>query len=235
MKIQTCVLWAGMTLSAFVHAEQVEYDLQKVRSLIEQKEYAQAFALQQKYFDVSRDADDQFGVRLSFALGDWAELAEVYPPAMEALRNRIEEHESTLLSGSGDFDTMMEYSAFNELLGEQGATVEVFRAIDERYPEQADSLYIAVKDELFAQQEYQLIYKYLTDPIYAYEQARHRRELDLSHVRTGRIKGDRFHTDKSYSQSVYELLQMAESLGLIEEYNEIKKRHKAYVDLYQKP
>ncbi|UTF61092.1 hypothetical protein [Gilvimarinus sp. DA14] len=233
MKLTSYLLLLGLCCSAPVYADKVDYDMQKIHSLVEQEKYAEALSMHQVYFAESRDAEGQFGVRLSFALADWAKLGELYPPAMTALQNIAAEHKEQLLDGRGDFDMMMEFASINEYIGDPRATIEVFRAVDQAYPEQSRSLFFAVREELFAQQEYQLIHKFVEDPIYAFEQARNHRELRLSQARKGKYKMDLFQMDKVYSRSVHELLQMTESLGLIEDYDEIKKRHKAYMDLYR--
>src|SRR4051812_34817029 len=46
----------------------------------------------------------QYGVRLSFALSAWWELASKYPPAMEALRRARDTAEANVRSQDGKFD-----------------------------------------------------------------------------------------------------------------------------------
>jgi hypothetical protein len=79
------------------------------------------------------------GVRLSFALGAWAELAEAYPPARDALIQIRDSKARQLLQGEGDRDTFDDVEAINSHLGDRRATYEVFRQLREMQPGVADA------------------------------------------------------------------------------------------------
>lgn len=59
--------------------------LTEVRELSTQRRDDEALALLGRYFESSRGDGAEAGVRLSFALGVWEELADRHPPAREAL------------------------------------------------------------------------------------------------------------------------------------------------------
>ncbi|MCP8898044.1 hypothetical protein [Gilvimarinus xylanilyticus] len=232
MQFKTLALVTAMVVSAPAWAQGTQEDLQEAQRLLQAGEYAESLEAHQTFFEQSKRVDSMTGVRLSFALSSWAELGKVYPPAQAALQSLADGLKQQLWNGEGDFDVMADYSSINTYLGESQATVKVFRHVAQEYPEQADRQFIAVRDELFAAQEYELIARFLDDPVFAFEQARNDRERDLSYVRTGhRYQPDIFSTNQKYSQKIHELLQMTESLGMTEAYSEIQKRHKAYMAL----
>lgn len=232
MQIKTLALITAMAVSAPVWAQGEKEDLKEAQRLLQAGEYAESLEAHQVFFEQSKDVEPMGAVRLSYALASWAELSEVYPPALEALQSLADGLKQQLWSGEGDFDVMAEYAAINEFLGEPAATIKVFRHVAQEYPEQAQYQFFPVRDALFAAQEYELIARFIDDPIYAFEKARNDRERDLSYVRTGdQYQPDMFYTNKTYSQKIHELLRMTESLGMTEAYNEIQKRHKAYMAL----
>src|SRR6185503_2215938 len=70
-----------------------------------------------------------YGVRLSYALSDWAELGKVYPKALETLKGIRDEKASRLLTGQTDRHLFHDVESINDHLNESVATVELFKAI----------------------------------------------------------------------------------------------------------
>jgi hypothetical protein len=124
------------------------------------------------------------GVRLSFALGYWFQLAEAYPPAMAKLidvrddaRRRVEEnHDERVV-----FEHFQELAAINDRLGEADATVDAFRWLDERDSPGTRRVYRLAQPSLVLAKEYALCGKYL-EPEPAFERMadsyRHMREYE---------------------------------------------------------
>lgn len=57
------------------------------------------------------------GVRLSFALGYWLELAEQYPPARAALQSVLDEKTARLERGDQDWELFNDVTAINRESG----------------------------------------------------------------------------------------------------------------------
>lgn len=139
--------------------------LDQARELANQGQYEEALERHIWFHDNAlKHRSSLAGVRLSFALSAWLELGEDYPPALEALIVIRDEKAQRLAIGEGDSDLMMDVSAINQHLGESDRTLDLFRIIDEQFPEQAESAFICVRDELLANREYALSNKYLDDP-----------------------------------------------------------------------
>lgn len=76
-----------------------------------------------------------YGVRLSFALRYWMELADEYPEARTALKRIRDEKTTRLLDGDSNRDFFHDVESINERLENEEATYELFAAIEKAKPE----------------------------------------------------------------------------------------------------
>jgi len=104
-----------------------------------------------------------YGVRLSFALGYWRELAEVYPPAMVKLKEARDEAEKKVINGKNLKESFHDMVSINRELGDESRTKEVFTLLDSRDPESAKKVYDLAQPALINSKEYKLCGKYV-DP-----------------------------------------------------------------------
>ena len=72
------------------------------------------------------------GVRLSFALGDWANLAAKHPPALAALNLARDTAEADVRSGQEAVASFQDFAAINREMDEPGRTVALFMWIEAR-------------------------------------------------------------------------------------------------------
>lgn len=80
------------------------------------------------------------GVRLSFALAYWRELAAVFPPAMMALKHTRDEAEGAVRD-KPDFHTFHEVASLNRYLEDELRTADLFIKVAETDHATADHLY----------------------------------------------------------------------------------------------
>jgi len=113
-----------------------------------------------------------YGVRLSYALSDWAELGKMYPKALQTLKGIRDEKTSRLLAGQVDRQLFHDVESINDHLNESLATVELFKAIQATRPDFAASIYDLADEALIAAEEYVLAAKYLTEPLSRFEFAK---------------------------------------------------------------
>ena len=109
----------------------------------------------------------QYGVRLSFALSYWKELADKYPPALASLLALRDSGTAALESGHGGAELIHDVRAINKKLGEGAETIRLFRIIDQCNPELAKQCFRFVKDELLDRGETELFCRY-ADGLAAY-------------------------------------------------------------------
>src|SRR5262245_46444849 len=89
------------------------------------------------------------GVRLSFALGYWLRLADVYPPARVALV-RTRDETAAAFAAEPNFDRFNDLAAFNERLGDGLRTADAFATVARRDPATAGRLYHVAEPFLVA-------------------------------------------------------------------------------------
>ncbi len=105
------------------------------------------------------------GVRLSFALAFWMELAEVYPPARVALEAIVIDKTQRLAAGVQDRQLFRDVNAINEYLDQPAATAELFETLDKNRPDFAKAYANDALEALAKAGKFHLAAKYLPDPI----------------------------------------------------------------------
>jgi hypothetical protein len=106
-----------------------------------------------------------YGVRLSFALAHWKDLAEVYPPALAALHEVLDDKRRRLLSGEHDRELFHDVEALNRCLGASVETSKLFGVLDREAPKFAQECSDFALGALVEAEEFTLAAKYLPDPV----------------------------------------------------------------------
>ena len=105
----------------------------------------------------------QYGVRLSFALSYWHDLAKEYEPAMVAFvecRN-IAARRASDEKGQTGYQFFHDAMAFNRCLGDHQSTSNLFKQIHEEDPDTAESVYRLAQDSLMKTGHFALCDRYL--------------------------------------------------------------------------
>lgn len=129
------------------------------------------------------------GVRLSYALEDWANLGAKYPPALEKLKAVRDESEAHVRSDKEAWQWFADFAAINKQLKTEGLTKELFVWIDANKKEEAQSIYPLAEAELVRAKDYQLCARYVTPKDFPPMVELYRKQLEL--VKSGRF-GDSF-------------------------------------------
>jgi tRNA A-37 threonylcarbamoyl transferase component Bud32/type II secretory pathway pseudopilin PulG len=116
------------------------------------------------YYNHSKGDPSQAGVRLSFALSDWVELGRRYPKARQALIEIRDANVAEFDAGRGYFELFMEVSSMNQYLGDDDATVALFKDIGKRDKRLAEQCYGITEPALIERAEYTLCLKYIGSP-----------------------------------------------------------------------
>lgn len=104
------------------------------------------------------------GVRLSFALGAWLELAKKHPPAMAELKRIRDAAERKVLRISDKFlvfEPFHDFSAINRYLKEEARTVKRFVWLDAERPMQAKRVFHVARPALIKARQYSLCNRYI--------------------------------------------------------------------------
>ena len=206
-------------------------DLTEIRELTKAGDYQKALEKHLWFHEESKSSSGMGGVRLSFALSAWIELAEQYQPAMEALIHVRDADKEKLLLGIGSFRNFHDLSSINKKLDEEQATLELFLILDQQYPEQSGPYYIVAEDLLIKHKKYNICAKYIADPIVKYEGLRNRRERSLGMARENRkMNNSHFldNTDKNYVEGVTKLIEVLLAIDRQKEAIEVQQRALSY-------
>lgn len=106
-----------------------------------------------------------YGVRLSFALSHWKDLAEVYPLALVALHEVRDDKAKRLSAGELDRELFHDVEAINQYLGASSETAQLFEALDRNHPEFAQACSHLALEALVAAEKFNLAAKHIPDPI----------------------------------------------------------------------
>ena len=104
------------------------------------------------------------GVRLSFALSDWKQLGDAYPPAKTALvetRNR----ESRQFYADKNLQAFIDAAAINRELDEEPKTIEMFQWADVAAPDLAKQCWRWAKPAILNAKRYDLAGRYIGNPV----------------------------------------------------------------------
>jgi len=110
------------------------------------------------------------GVRLSFALGYWMELAGQYPPARAALQSIRDEKTRLLKDGAEDWELFKDVSSINETLSNDEATYDLFCLINSRNPAFAAQCARLATPALVKAFDFKLARSFISDPDQAIQQ-----------------------------------------------------------------
>lgn len=103
----------------------------------------------------------QYGVRLSFALSDWLDLAKNYAPAMTALKNTRNLACDNAKKNISIYANYNDCVSINEKLNEEHISVDTFKWLDKHHSVWAKDIYNTAQKYLILSKEYSLCGKYL--------------------------------------------------------------------------
>jgi hypothetical protein len=105
----------------------------------------------------------QSGVRLSFALSEWVQLGELYPPARAALVVIRDTKARILRNGQGSVALFSDVASINFYLEEQSETADLFLLLHHSQQNLARHCYREAEEGLVAKGEYCICSHYVPD------------------------------------------------------------------------
>jgi hypothetical protein len=191
--------------------------LHEAVSLMRQGRYAEALQKHLWFHDHALEYRPSLGgVRLSFALGYWLELAQVYPDAMQALTAVRDRKAQALSEGRGSFELFHDVAAINRCLSEDAETVALFKRLHQADPEVAGRCYHVAEKYLVAHREYETCAAYIPDPVGSFEGIRQRRQVQLEVADENPALGGshlRDFTEARFADAVGRLVEILAGVG----------------------
>jgi hypothetical protein len=155
--------------SITLNAQDMQKYLRETKEIIQQGKYKEALERCIWFHEHALEKDPGMkGVRLSFALSDWKSLADVYPPAMKSLVEIRDAKTLKIVSNEGAPELFSEVQAINRTIGENAKTVSLFESVYLRNPDEAKTYWRYAKEDLFAAKRYDLIGKFIGNPMREY-------------------------------------------------------------------
>ncbi len=164
-------------------ADVTKKDRLVIKDLINKGQHEEALKKTLSYHQESKTSSGQRGVRLSYALFDWEEFGDKYPPALDALIKVKEQDKEALLSGKGNAQNFHDLLAINEHLNNEQETLELFIELEKKYPEEAVKYYDIAENLLVKNQRFYLCSKYIPDPLGRYNKLQGNRDSNLRLVK----------------------------------------------------
>ena len=138
--------------------------LQEAKKFTFQGEYTKALAAHEWYHENALTIEPaQYGVRLSFALSYWKELADKYPPALASLKRYKKKAEQSLKQGECTPQLFKDFSAISEQTSEENSSLVLFLYLDINQEKVARSCFKHAKDTLIKNKQVDLFLKYNGD------------------------------------------------------------------------
>ena len=154
--------------------------MDEAKDLMAKGDYEAALQRHLWYFNHALEYNSGLtGVRLSFALSSWVELARRYPKAMQALTEIRDYDTQKLVTGKGYSDLFSDVNSINSYLNQDDATYELFKTLDASDPKLAQQCYFYAERLLAQKGEYALCRKYMGDPQFRFDLIRNGWETEL--------------------------------------------------------
>ncbi|HMH15763.1 MAG TPA: hypothetical protein VK578_21865 [Edaphobacter sp.] len=139
--------------------------LQEARLLVKSQQYDAALEKYIWFHEHALEADrGMAGVRLSYAISEWAELGDVYPPARIALERVRDAKTDALMNGTQDASLFLDVAAINGAFEQIDRTRDLFKSIAGNNRDVAKKCFPVAIEALIDTKDYGLARSFLTDP-----------------------------------------------------------------------
>jgi hypothetical protein len=159
--------------------------LHAARSLVREGRHEEALREYVWFFEHALEENPALAaVRLSYALGDWIELAAVYPKARHALEEIRDGKAQLLRLGAAGWKVFYDVVAINEYLGCEEETYALFKSLVASDPSFAERCSAIALRSILRERDYELAERFLPDP---FEEIRRHGELLNRTIRRRRM------------------------------------------------
>jgi hypothetical protein len=140
--------------------------LREARQLVKSEQYAAALEKYIWFHDHALDFDRALvGVRLSYAISEWVDLGEVYPPARSALESVRDAKAELLAQGTYDVSLFHDVALINRAFGQVDRTSDLFKSIANADRDVAAKCFNIALESLVRMKEFDLARSFISDPI----------------------------------------------------------------------
>ena len=139
--------------------------LREARQLVKSEQYAAALEKYIWFHDHALDANRALaGVRLSYAILEWVDLGEVYPPARRALESVRDAKTESLTQGTYHVSLFHDVASINRAFGQVERTRDLFKTIACADRSVAEKCFHIALESLVDTKEFALARSFMSDP-----------------------------------------------------------------------
>lgn len=223
------IVVAILTIFSVRAAEDMQQHLNDTKGLVSAGKYAEALKRHIWFHENALQHDpSMYGVRLSFALRNWKQLGDKYPPAKIALIKTRDQKAKAILGGERSQAIFHDVVSINEVLEEVGKTVSLFEAMDKTHPDVANEFWDVAKEAIIAAKRYDLIEKYIGDLLVEYDQVKLMYDRNMKLYDDPLIGGVEFksYNENNFVEECLMLIEVATAIGKTE--SSLKIQSKAF-------
>lgn len=236
MKALLMALVIMLVASPRVLADDMHAYLRDTQEMVRQGKHEEALKRFIWFHDHALEhAPSMYGVRLSFALMYWKQLADVYPPAMAALKQIRDNKTVAIQEGRGNASLFHDVTALNSTLGDDDKTVELFQRMDEKQKELASECWDIAKDAVIAAKRYDLARKYIGNPVREFTRVKALYDQNTTLYGDPQIGGAHFkaYNENRLVEESLKLIEVALALGDHDAAKEVQTQALAVLDDYR--
>jgi hypothetical protein len=139
--------------------------LRDPRQLVKSEQYAAALEKYIWFHNHALDFDRALaGVRLSYAIDEWVDLGEVYPPARSALESVRDAKAELLTQGAYDVNLFHDVASINRAFGQVDRTSDLFKSIANVDRGVATKCFHIALESLVRMKEFDLAQSFISNP-----------------------------------------------------------------------
>jgi hypothetical protein len=216
----------------------IEEVLDLARQKYQESNYPDALICYEYFFDHSLDNDPSFyGVRLSYCLNEWAMLADLYSPALDALENKRKEVKSLFETTSTSIH-FNEYRSISEYLNKKSDSFNLFLDYHTHKPQLAQKAVRYIWNELIEKELWDICIQYneYLESIYEHSLNIFDNRIKLSNE-DAQFQDDWFTegTVKNFIKEVSDLLLVYQHTNQVEKIKQIKVQATSDMLLREQP
>ena len=141
--------------------------LDKAREAFKSSDYANSLKNYENFFEQTFNTS-YYGVRLSYCLSEWKELADIYPDAMIRLQSKRDEA-LQLFEKTKEPEHFHDYKAICNVLDSPDEALKEFLRLHTKDRALSTKIIRFIWDELIEKEEWEICLEYLDNPLEKYE------------------------------------------------------------------
>jgi len=141
--------------------------LDKAREAFKLGDYAKSLKNYENFFEQTFKTS-YYGVRLSYCLSEWKELADIYPDAMRSLQNKRDKA-LQLLNKTKEPEQFHDYKAICQVLASPEEPLKEFLRLHTKDRALSTKIVRFILDKLIENKEWKICLEYLDNPLKKYE------------------------------------------------------------------